>query len=175
MVYSTSPPDPPRWPCGNVHRAKKIPGVARLYKCTNLRPRDKTMHALCAGRNIFELFRIELRTDATHFTRKLANALPHEQFYTRFVFCYAPPHWLLCHLACVNSSSSSSWNYLPCEHENPLCIQEIPLSIHRTPSVREFQGIPGIGLFSSRGIQMGIPTRLPTSGFPALGIPSKYI
>ena len=55
---------------------------------------------------------------------------------------------------------------------SPLCMQEKPLCMHRTPSVWKFQGIPQKGLFSSREFQWEFQ-RFPTSGIPALGIPGS--
>ena len=59
---------------------------------------------------------------------------------------------------------------MPLKH--PLCMQENPLCMHRTPSVWEFQGIPKKGPFSSREFQWEFQ-RFPTSGIPALGIPGN--
>ena len=64
-----------------------------------------------------------------------------------------------------------SWYETPPNH--PLCMQKNPPCMHRTPSVWEFPGIPKKGPFSRREFQWEFQ-RFPTSGIPAVGIPSNY-
>ena len=55
--------------------------------------------------------------------------------------------------------------------KNPLCKQKNPLCMNRTPPLWEFLGIPKKGPFSRREFHREFQ-RFPTSGIPALRIPS---